>query len=114
MSLSMLEGLPQRAAALLPLSAVISAFNRLTLGKSMKHSLDTRYSHRLTIDVVALLNCMILYAPPRYPVAPNKPIIKNFSLTIVPGEIIAIVGTDGSGKSTLAQLLLRFYVAQCK
>ncbi|KAI9596146.1 P-loop containing nucleoside triphosphate hydrolase protein [Syncephalis fuscata] len=48
----------------------------------------------------------------RYPIAPNRPIIKNFSLTILPGETIAIVGTEGSGKSTLAQLLLRFYVAQ--
>ncbi|KAI8053851.1 P-loop containing nucleoside triphosphate hydrolase protein [Syncephalis plumigaleata] len=48
----------------------------------------------------------------RYPIMPNRPIIKNFSLTILPGETIAIVGTDGSGKSTLAQLLLRFYVAQ--
>ncbi|RKP22643.1 P-loop containing nucleoside triphosphate hydrolase protein, partial [Syncephalis pseudoplumigaleata] len=45
----------------------------------------------------------------RYPVMPGRPIIKNFSLTILPGETIAIVGTEGSGKSTLAQLLLRFY-----
>jgi ATP-binding cassette subfamily B protein len=35
--------------------------------------------------------------------------IKNFSLNVLPGQKIAIVGRTGSGKSTLAQLLLRMY-----
>ena len=35
--------------------------------------------------------------------------IKDFDLTINPGEKVAIVGRTGSGKSTLAQLLLRMY-----
>ena len=35
--------------------------------------------------------------------------IKNFSLTINPGDKIAIIGKTGSGKSTIAQLLLRMY-----
>jgi ATP-binding cassette, subfamily B, multidrug efflux pump len=38
--------------------------------------------------------------------------IKNFSLTIKPGEKIAIIGRTGAGKSTLAQLLLRLYDPQ--
>ena len=39
----------------------------------------------------------------------DEPVIKEVSLTIQPGENLAIVGTTGSGKSTLIRLLNRFY-----
>ncbi|GAA3926490.1 lipid A export permease/ATP-binding protein MsbA [Litoribacillus peritrichatus] len=39
---------------------------------------------------------------------PSKPVLKDFSLEINAGEMIAIVGHSGSGKSTLASLLPRF------
>lgn len=39
----------------------------------------------------------------------NRPLFKDFNLTINPGEVVAIVGPTGSGKSTLCQLLLRLY-----
>ena len=38
-----------------------------------------------------------------------RPVLEDFSLTIKPGEKVAIVGQTGAGKSTLVQLLLRFY-----
>lgn len=40
---------------------------------------------------------------------PDNPILKNVSLTINPGEKLAVVGPTGSGKSTLIRLLGRFY-----
>lgn len=39
----------------------------------------------------------------------DKPLIKNLSLTVSPGEKIAIVGPTGGGKTTIVNLLMRFY-----
>ena len=38
--------------------------------------------------------------------------LKDFSLTIKPGEKVGLVGRSGAGKSTLTNLLLRFYDIQ--
>ena len=43
---------------------------------------------------------------------PERPILKNISFTINPGETIGIVGPTGSGKSTLMRLLFRLFDVQ--
>jgi ATP-binding cassette subfamily B multidrug efflux pump len=40
---------------------------------------------------------------------PAKPLLEDLSLTVEPGETIAIVGPTGAGKTTLVNLLMRFY-----
>ena len=45
----------------------------------------------------------------QYPARPEMPVLEDFTLTIEPGETIALVGPSGAGKSTVFQLLLRFY-----
>ena len=44
-----------------------------------------------------------------YPTRPEVKVLNGVSLTIEPGEMIALVGPSGAGKSTLFDLLLRFY-----
>lgn len=48
----------------------------------------------------------------RYPTRPEVSALADFSLTIEPGETVAIVGPSGAGKSTLFQLAERFYDPQ--
>ncbi|MGH8847353.1 MAG: ABC transporter transmembrane domain-containing protein, partial [Polaromonas sp.] len=44
-----------------------------------------------------------------YPSRPTQAALSNFSMSVAPGETVAIVGPSGAGKSTVFQLLLRFY-----
>jgi ATP-binding cassette subfamily B protein len=39
----------------------------------------------------------------------RKSVLKNFTLKVNPGEMIALVGPTGGGKSTIVNLLCRFY-----
>jgi len=44
-----------------------------------------------------------------YPSRPAQPALQAFSLTVRPGQTVALVGPSGAGKSTVFGLLLRWY-----
>ncbi|MDL9998809.1 ABC transporter transmembrane domain-containing protein [Variovorax sp. J22P240] len=47
-----------------------------------------------------------------YPSRPGIPALRDFNLSVAPGETVALVGSSGAGKSTVFQLLLRYYDPQ--
>ena len=44
-----------------------------------------------------------------YPSRPTHGVLREFSLTVQPGQCVALVGQSGAGKSTAVKLLQRFY-----
>ncbi|MEC7948471.1 MAG: ABC subfamily B transporter ATP-binding protein, partial [Myxococcota bacterium] len=44
-----------------------------------------------------------------YPTRPDAPVLAGFTLSLAPGQVVALVGPSGGGKSTVAALLSRFY-----
>lgn len=40
---------------------------------------------------------------------PDKPVIRDFTAHVKPGQTVALVGPTGAGKTTMVKLLMRFY-----
>lgn len=51
----------------------------------------------------------VSFANVQFGYQPDKIILRDFSVTIKPGQKVAIVGPTGAGKTTLVKLLMRFY-----
>lgn len=51
----------------------------------------------------------IVFDHVRFGYSPDKPVIKDLSVEVQPGQTVAIIGPTGAGKTTLVNLLMRFY-----
>lgn len=51
------------------------------------------------------------YVDVRKAFVPGRPVLDGFSLSVAPGETVALVGETGAGKSTVVKLVARFYDA---
>lgn len=113
------------------LALFFQAFNRAqNIVKSILSNLGKIYRHSLFVNnLFEFLQIQPKIIDPPHPVAvpsipkqgirfrqvtfsypgTQKPVLKNFDLTLPAGKVIAIVGDNGAGKSTLIKLLSRFY-----
>jgi ATP-binding cassette subfamily B protein len=102
-TLSEVIGELQRAAgAAERISELLRAKSEITPPASGQVQLPERVSGRLELQSVSF----------SYPSRPEQKALDSLTLTVEPGETLALVGPSGAGKSTLFDLLLRFYDPQ--
>jgi ATP-binding cassette, subfamily B, bacterial len=103
------------ALLIAPIGLVINNYNEI---KQSEASVD-RVFELLTIPrtIVEKPNAinlppitgLVTYENVSFGYTPDRPLLRNFNLTVKPGETIALIGTSGAGKSTILNLLPRFY-----
>ena len=87
------------------LTAARRLFEALDIQPEIREAADARPLPEGTLTV-AFERVSFAYAPAAENVAPT---LHDVSLTVAPGETVALVGPSGGGKSTLLSLLPRFY-----
>ncbi|MEB3307417.1 MAG: ABC transporter ATP-binding protein [Cyanobacteriota bacterium] len=116
------QGFSSYVAALLmlidPIGHIIANFNEFQMGKASLQRLrqiereplepadrpDARPLESVSGELV-LDHVSFCYSP-------GQPVLRDLSLRVEPGQMVALVGPSGAGKSTLFSLLLRFNMAQ--
>ena len=91
----------------------------LTLGQQARASvirvfevIDSAPTVTEAPDAVALAPTeppSVEFADVHFGYVPSQPVLRGLSLTVQPGETLALIGTAGAGKSTVSMLLQRFY-----
>lgn len=85
------------AASIKRINAVLDSENKIMDGELTLENV----SGKVTFENVSF----------RYPDTTGEPTLKNISVTVNPGETLAIVGATGCGKTSMVNLIPRFYDA---
>ncbi len=101
-ALSEIWGELQRAAGATERLIEMLQATDTVLDPAQPRSLPRPIRGEITFDDVAF----------NYPARPGHRALNGVSMTVAPGETVALVGPSGAGKSTILQLLMRFYDPQ--
>ena len=63
-------------------------------------------------EELAKLPAEVTFDHVRFGYDPAKPVIRDFTARVRPGQTVALVGPTGAGKTTMVKLLMRFYDVQ--
>jgi ATP-binding cassette subfamily B protein len=96
-----------------PINNIAGLYDRLQLAlASLERIYDVLDSEDVELDEgveVERLRGEIVFENVWFEYVKGRPVLKNVSFRVSPGEVVAIVGPTGAGKTTLTNLLLRFY-----
>ncbi|MEH1985939.1 ABC transporter ATP-binding protein [Nostoc sp.] len=105
------------AAALLidPIGHTTNNYNEFKQGEASVDRVFELMAIQPTVieksNAIALppVNGKVEYRHISFAYKPGEPVLKDISLLVSPGEVIALVGASGAGKTTFVNLLPRFY-----
>lgn len=97
-----------------PIQALSSIINflptSLAASERIFEILDSdREQHAEDADALPAIAGRVTYQGVNFGYEEHRPVIKNLSFDIAPGEFVGLVGHSGAGKSTTMNLLCRFY-----
>lgn len=98
---------PFRTISSTVLSVQSAALSYERIDEVMSQNLRTDGDVKYNIPSISLENVSF-----RYPGKGSPMVIRNLSLNVNPGEVVALVGESGCGKTTLIKLMLGFYWPQ--
>ena len=100
----------------MPLSGIAAQMNQLQSGLASAERvfevLDAEEEEpqpRGSMARIAEPRGRVVFEDVAFRYVPETPLIHDFTLTVEPGQTVAIVGPTGAGKTTMVNLLMRFY-----
>ena len=98
-----------------PISQVASMANLLQSGVASSERVfalldaDEQAPDRADATALPVVQGRVAFDHVAFSYFPDQPLIEDLSLSVDPGQTVAIVGPTGAGKTTLVNLLMRFY-----
>jgi ATP-binding cassette, subfamily B, multidrug efflux pump len=98
-----------------PISQVASMANLLQSGVASSERVfalldaDEQTPDRPDATALPVVQGRVAFDHVAFSYFPDQPLIEDLSLSVDPGQTVAIVGPTGAGKTTLVNLLMRFY-----